>query len=167
MALLLPHKILNSTISWLLHPKLHPTITSLSSPFLLVKTRSSTRPLLLGSSTIILATQHQVPNFNQVIERVYNTNNYIVALCHEARACCIYLLYCGSTFSILCLVVHTGIFSKTVYTVSFKTAKKVAVVNYEKQAVRNQFSHNLVIRKRWQLPATHWLTTHQLKRHGC
>ena len=46
IALLLPHKILNSTISWLLHPELLSTFTSPTSPSLLVRTRSSTHPSL-------------------------------------------------------------------------------------------------------------------------
>ena len=54
VALLLPYKILNSTISWLLQPKLPPNFTSPTSPSLLVRTRSSSTYLLVGCSTICI-----------------------------------------------------------------------------------------------------------------
>lgn len=50
-ALLLLLKILNSTITRSLHPKLPPAFTSLTSPFLLVRTRVRSTPRLVGSST--------------------------------------------------------------------------------------------------------------------
>ena len=50
-ALLLLCRILNSTISWSLQPRLPLTFTSSTSPSLFISTRSSITSLLVGSST--------------------------------------------------------------------------------------------------------------------